>query len=265
MAETIASSLKPRTVSSFGLLHPDEVQMFAQAIRTDKYDLVVEAPSEGVRPQDIFPFQMTDSYYANILNDPGAHYLCFLVCFKGSDDQLLRLPMGIFGVSPKNRIRFPVLLSGVILNFLNMSEDTFVEYIYSNKAPGADKDKKWRRLYLVRRQLIKRVLLFYTQLGEGYSSAMAWKNRAKGSITREVGESLPFYVRAEDTDADAEYYYSRQLTDAQIAYVKDCYERFSPRNEKKKPLVRHELTGHFKFLLSVFIKNLVNTSANFSF
>lgn len=252
-----------KTISSFELFKENEIKMLAQAIKNDKFYFVVEPPSEAVRPRDIFPFQMTNDHYARVLDDPMGHFECFLLCFIGENGQLLRYPMGIYGVSPGNKIRFPVLLGGIILNFLRISEEVFIGYVYKRKPSEKNKNIKWGRLYSVKKHLIKRVLLFYTQMEDDYSSAMAWKSRGKNSITRQAGEALPDYVRIEHASTGVEYYHRKDLTPELIQYLMESFERFDPSDEIKKPLVEHQLSDQFKLLLSIFIKELVNTSASF--
>ena len=251
-------TMNVKTIPWFGLFEPAEVKCFAQAIKHDRFYFVTEQQSEEINPKDIFAFQLTNNYYSKVLDDPDGHFKCFLLCFKGPGGQLLRFTMGIFGVSPKNKIRFPVLLGGTILNFLTMSDTVFEGYLYKNKPSEKNQRIKWERLYNIKKQLIKRVLLFYTQMEDDYSSAMAWKSRGEDSITRQVGERLPGYVRTED-GFGTEYYYEKDLSGHLVPYLVESFGRFNPRDAKKGPPVEHQLSEQFKLLLSLFIKQLVST------
>ncbi|WP_343672299.1 hypothetical protein [Chitinophaga sp.] len=256
-----------RTILSLDEFSLDEIGYFAQAIKKDQFSFMIAAPSEMTCPKDIHAHQLTHPYYAGMLDDPAGHFQCFLICFDGGGEQL-RFPMGIFGVSPANKIRFPILLSGRILNFLNIDEDTFAKYVYSELPPEEERSAKWRRFYGIKKHLIRRILQFYTQLDDEFIAAMAWKARGPNSMTRQVGEALPAYIRTEDQTGDTEYYYKNTLSDQLVQYLHECYARrdhvtVNTGDAGSKPAV-YEISWQLKQLLSSFIAALVGAPRSFS-
>lgn len=251
-----------KTILSLDEFSLNEIKSFALALKSDRFHFVIEKPSAFVSPKDIHAFQLTDTYYAGMLDDPDGHFLCFLICFQGENEQQLRFPMGIFGVSPRNKIRFPILLSGRILNFLNIDEAVFVRYIFKNTPSEDDKNIKWQKFYQIKKHLIKRILMFYTQMDDDFVAAMVWKSRGKASLTRQIGETLPGYIRMEEPGADAEYYFKNTLDDQRIQYLIGCYAR---RDLFKGPdVAAQEIPEPLKLLLAAFITQLVTTQYSLS-
>ena len=223
------SVLKTIVVNDPTELSEEGIKAFSNIFRNQDYQIVTFA-AKSYELTGINPILQTDQSYQTVLDDEQSTYHGFAVQYQLNDTEI-QIPLGVYGVSPKFKMRFPLLINGFWRIFLMIGKEQFCA-LFNIKE---NQDTYYQSLRDQREHFVHKIFDYYNALGDDTTSAMAWGIRNKQSLTRSTAESLG-YRRTEFIETNDEIYSSDELSQEQWDYLKSCTGRWMnviPEDQKK--------------------------------
>ena len=196
-----------------GLPH-EGIEEFVVAFISDNYEVVTLQPDADNTPESLIAGYNQQATYAMMMNDPGAHNSFYAIKYHTAAYGEALVPIGLFGVSDKYKVRFPLVLNGAWQGFVMFNKESFLRIC--DIADPEEQDIFFMKFLDVKRKFIEKVFSYYRHLNSGYTSAMAWEARGEKSSTRKIANGLGFgrmdngkmeiYHAAEDTPASTWQY-----------------------------------------------------------
>lgn len=205
--------------NSTNLAH-GEIEEFAEAFRNDQYEIITVDAVSSYEPELLLDRQKDKLSYAKIFDDQDATLKFFAIRYAGNAGKIVLIPIGVYGVSSRYKLRFPLYLDSFWQSFLWTTKKEFCELC--GTTDDEEHDFFFLRLIDLRRAFIQKVFSYYFSIDRHDHSAMVWKLRGKDSNTRRIAEGLGF-SRIEH--GEHEVYSSIAFSPDMLAYMDGCLSR----------------------------------------
>ena len=246
-----------KIICDSSVLSIEEGVMMGRAIKTGGYHFEIGNPRSVPPPAGVSADYLTTKFHSKVLGDRHADYRFFLFCF-GESENFVKIPVGLFGYSQRNKIRYPIIIGSILTEFIKVKEKE-VAKIIGDVEP--DSFNLSDQLHLARKSLISRLFYFLASLDNEDRTVMSWPIRVNGSLTRSAAESIPSYSRFTCIKVNLEYYFNGNVSWIRRRFVRKCVIRcarykFSDNNHGMASPV--ELTNDkYNAMLFHFYRNLL--------
>lgn len=208
-------------------LTAEGVSQFAAAFRADSYEIITSQPTPENIPQRLSATLSDVSKIRMIMEDPDAGQCFFSIAYQD-----VIVPIGVYGVSPKKKARFPLVINGIWITLISLNQGVLSKLLglegEEDCAYYFSKYAEWKKGF------IRKAFTYY--FNAEYCSAMSWEARGKESSTRVIAEEIGFYVYEFDKTA---IYSKLDLSKdpGMLTYFKNCLFRWKvlSRNDPNPP------------------------------
>ena len=244
-----------RIFKNIAQLTNKDILLLSQALLTNDYKYILKEPDAFNIPDGIYDHLLTADTYKYIFDDEGAYCNFYFLEFNSSSNTPIYLPIGSFGVSPKHKLTYPIIIGSIFTNFFMQTQDDFCMLV---KIKDTDeKKRRFQDLVALRSEMMQIVFDFYATAHKGYNAIIGWPKRGEKSLARIVAEKSYTRVQVDDY----EFFHKHNLSDTVMDVLIESNKRLrilTSRQPKKQP-VRKE--GKLKHFLSVHIRLLdyINT------
>ncbi len=192
-----------------------ELDHFCKSFRTGNYDIVTTAPGPGVDCERLLACFKDPATYSLILDDAAGTFTYFSIQYERADGTVTQVPIGVYGISQRESVRFPLLLNDFWRDFLmvKLQEFCFMCNIQQSQ------EQYYGRLLELRKNLITKIFNYYFAESNEIASAMAWDIRGEKSLTRRLATEAGF-ARVEFLRS--EIYSSVDLSPEKWSYLRQC-------------------------------------------
>lgn len=215
--------MQTKTISRFEEFSEEDVLAISSSLRNKECKIFHSKPDENNLPTGIFDFLSRTDSYKLILNDTKAFLNCYGLEVEVNDNTLLKVPLGMYGVSPSHKIQFPIVAGDIIKGLITMDKDTFT-YLMGTDS-NLEINEVYKKFLDVKEWITKKILSSYMAAQTDYHSVIAWPIRTPESFTRQCAESLDC-KRTEVSELEAEFYYPTTLPSAVFEYIKQSADRW---------------------------------------
>lgn len=192
------------------------ISELVQALYYNNFEVIFRHNDASYAPVGVAPNLLDPLSYQQMFQEEHAVFKYFLLSFNGSKQKYI-YPLGTFGVNPKAKIYFPLLLNSFGLQFLSAGMDQ-IKAVLSEENNRDDFDN----IFLVRKYLLKKIFVAYYRENPEFNSLMAWPMRNKKSLTRKIALSTRF-IRKEFLST--EVYCSNEVGLEDWQYIKNTILR----------------------------------------
>jgi hypothetical protein len=213
-------------------LSTEEVKQFADALGGNDYQIITSKPTPDNVPQKLSETLRDVNKIRMIMEDPGAEQCYFSIQYRNADGSSVVVPIGVYGVSPKRKARFPLVINGIWITLVSLGKEAFSKGLNLEEEEECSyyfaKFLEWKKGF------IRKTFTYY--YNSDYCSAMSWDARGKGSNTRIIAEEVGFNVI--EFDQTAIFSKTNLAKDASmLAYYKNCLFRWKmlSRNDPNQP------------------------------
>jgi hypothetical protein len=205
----------------FSQLSESEIAILAEVLQTGEFEIVRYDPSGDNHPEGLLDIFTTKPIYAWLLNDQDADLAFFSIRFRKDRGCYIRLPVGVYGFSAVNNVSYPLIATGYLRDFLDVSKADFDNIL---KVDDEGASMAYGKLVGMRYRLMTRIFSFYRDVNPDRNAFTAWKIRNKESATRKAAEAA--LHRLEYPDAGIEFYHSKPADETTMYYLTQCLGRW---------------------------------------
>ncbi|TYP74362.1 hypothetical protein [Aquimarina intermedia] len=205
-------------------LTKEQIIMLASAFTEDTFEIVTTVPSSDNIPLNLSETLQNKENFAVLMEDENANFNYFSIKYPIGKSQSAIMPFGVYGVSDKRNIRFPLVINGIWVSLFMLDEATFGAGLQICDA--SELSKYYSRFTSWKQQLISKVFNYY-YLSE-YNSIMSWPKRGERSFTRQLAEEIGFLWQDFNNN---ELFSSLSLSTSEIDYVKNSLFRWKVLGE----------------------------------
>jgi hypothetical protein len=228
---------KTSYLKSLILLSQPEIIHFTEVFRLRQYQIVSILPSSDVDCERLLDFFKDDAIYHTILDDSQGTFNYFGLKYLNSNGIETHLPIGVFGISKRYEVRFPLLLNDFWRDFLMINKNDFCYICGIND----NQDYFYGKMLELRRSFVEAVFNYYANIDKSYISAMAWDLRSEKSLTRILAEALG-YKRIEFIKS--EIYSSSEINEDRWNYLKKSLLTWFKITNEVKQIMLPETATH---------------------
>lgn len=227
-----------------------EIEEFANVLRTNNYQIVTSLPSIDNVPESLISHYKNQETHQRILDDQNAAFNFFSIKYTTYLHEDIVVPIGVYGISDYWKVRFPLVVNGFWQGFFMGNKDSFraIANIDENNC-----EVYYSKMISLKKELMYKIFEYYYSLDSNYCSAMAWEIRNEKSNTRTIAESLTFQ-RLENNGT--EIYSSSNIAPNKWNYLVDCRLRWGIIIDDSQQNVSNERYPLDK--LQIFIRSIVD-------
>jgi hypothetical protein len=214
MSSIATQGIEPSIVD----LSDQQFYSLVEALNRNMYRIVGLDSSHTNGPEGIKRCYKTVETYQFIFDDPLAFYRIFAIVFDCADEQSV-LPLGVFGVSPINRMLYPLQLNHLGRSFISIGKDDFYKTVDAGELAEFD------RLCAVRETFMSRIFTFYRNVSSGYTAVMAWPMKKKQSATRDIAMANG-YQNLQFEDRQVEIFTDQTIRPTKLQFIHECGQRW---------------------------------------
>lgn len=213
--------------------------------------------SAGMEPIGIPEFSFSDPYFGEILDDDQGFYTVLHMRITYPQHAPFEIPVGMYGTSPKNKTRFPLIIGGLVLSLI-ATDFNSVEKIIGG-TPGKAAEHTFQKIKVT---LIDKIISFLAKLNDGYETGMAWSLRESDNFVRSVIESNSLYCHFDDPATKVQFYYTNNSGTSFLEYFQKCAKRWGQAKRKhendviEKPVLTDDVKNNEPVRKAQLLKEL---------
>ncbi len=228
-------------INDINVMTDDQIASLVNSFNENSYEIIESAPTRENIPCNLSKTLQNKESYQLLMEDKEADFKYFSIRFPVNNKDII-LPFGVYGVSSKRNLRFPLVINGIWVSLFMLDKATFRMGL--NITDTQKNDECYGNFLSWKKRLIEKIFTFYFQ--SNYNSVMTWVKRGDKSFTRDVAQQVGFYWK---TFNDNEFYSAKELTDEEFKFAKNALFKWKVLSENE-PNPRPPVTRQIISLIS---------------